>query len=212
MIDALATHADILGQASINYREEPFKLKGGDESHLFVDLRRGHSNPRLLQATGQLILDATQNDSFNAVAGTGIDGNAVVSGILLAAENGQGELQAFWGSDDKSGPSVYEDPKNGWGFRRTTPEGEPIMLGRRVLAVEGTLTTGGSLLTLVGMIREAGGIVTAAAAVVDRSNGRVDSIAAMLDGHPDTGEPMGIRTLFRLDESARMFVSAAQDL
>ena len=45
------------------------------------------------------------------------------------------------------------------------------MKGRRVLAVEDTSTTGGSVLTAVEALREAGAEVVAVAVIVDRSTG-----------------------------------------
>jgi len=47
----------------------------------------------------------------------------------------------------------------------------PDVAGRRVLAVEDTSTTGGSVLTAVGALREAGADVIGVAAIVDRGAG-----------------------------------------
>jgi orotate phosphoribosyltransferase len=47
----------------------------------------------------------------------------------------------------------------------------PDVAGRRVLAVEDTSTTGGSVLTAVDALREAGADVVGVAVIVDRSTG-----------------------------------------
>lgn len=211
MANALASHGEALGSASIGYQEKPFTLKSGLPSHLFVDLRRGHARPALMLETGRLMLEALRGESFDTIAGTGVDGGAVVSCVLFAcAEVGRRDVAGIRGGDQRQGSSAEEDPKNGWGFRRTTgkPDPEPIMEGKQVLLVEGTLTSGGSLLTLAGLIREAGGLVTAAAVVVDRSNGLLNEVSASLGTHPDTGNPLQIHALFRLDEDSRMLVPA----
>jgi orotate phosphoribosyltransferase len=44
----------------------------------------------------------------------------------------------------------------------------PDVAGRRVLAVEDTSTTGGSVLTAVDALREAGAVVVGVAVIVDR--------------------------------------------
>ncbi|MDQ2788911.1 MAG: orotate phosphoribosyltransferase, partial [Actinomycetota bacterium] len=54
----------------------------------------------------------------------------------------------------------------------------PSVLGRRVLAVEDTSTTGGSVLTAVTALREAGADVVGVATVVDRDTGAREAIEA----------------------------------
>jgi orotate phosphoribosyltransferase len=49
--------------------------------------------------------------------------------------------------------------------------------GRRVLAVEDTSTTGGSVLTAVEALREAGAEVVAVATIVDRDTGAAEAVA-----------------------------------
>jgi orotate phosphoribosyltransferase len=56
-------------------------------------------------------------------------------------------------------------------------EGSPVE-GRRVLVVEDTSTTGGSALTAVTALREAGAEVVAVAVVVDRGTGAAATVAA----------------------------------
>jgi orotate phosphoribosyltransferase len=50
--------------------------------------------------------------------------------------------------------------------------------GRRVLAVEDTSTTGGSVLTAVQALREAGAEVVGVAVIVDRDTGAAEKIRA----------------------------------
>jgi orotate phosphoribosyltransferase len=50
--------------------------------------------------------------------------------------------------------------------------------GRRVLAVEDTSTTGGSVLTAVEALREAGAEVVAVAVIVDRDTGARERVEA----------------------------------
>ena len=56
-------------------------------------------------------------------------------------------------------------------------EGSPVE-GRKVLAVEDTSTTGGSVLTAVEALREAGAEVVGVAVVVDRDTGAREAIEA----------------------------------
>ena len=54
----------------------------------------------------------------------------------------------------------------------------PDVAGRRVLAVEDTSTTGGSPMTAVDALREAGAEVVAVAVILDRDTGSRERIAA----------------------------------
>jgi orotate phosphoribosyltransferase len=73
----------------------------------------------------------------------------------------------------------------------------PDVAGRRVLAVEDTSTTGGSVLTAVDALREAGAEVVGVAVIVDRSTGARERVqAAGCDyryafGLDDLGLPAG---------------------
>lgn len=195
-------HGRALTRYAVEYRDTPFILKSGTPSHWYVDLRRGHSRPGLLVRTGRFLLGATAQESYDAVAGTGVDGGAVVSALQFAASERGHDVVAYRASDDRRGLTAEEDPKNGWGFRRSWVE------DRRVLAVEGTLTSGGSFEDLVDLIRQAGGLVTAGAVVVDRSNGLISEVEERLGPNPETGEPVRLHALFRFDEGIGMLVPA----
>ena len=71
------------------------------------------------------------------------------------------------------------------------------MAGRRVLAVEDTSTTGGSVLTAVEALREAGAEVIGVAVIVDRNTGAKEAVeAAGLDvprGDLGTRPRFGVR-------------------
>ena len=54
----------------------------------------------------------------------------------------------------------------------------PDVAGRRVVAVEDTSTTGGSVLEAVSALREAGAEVVACAVVVDRGTGAKEAVEA----------------------------------
>lgn len=84
------------------------------------------------------------------------------------------------------------DPKNGYGFTRREVAGE------RVLAVDGTFTTGDSMATLIGMLRGKNGEVEDAAVIVDRSGGRSAGVAR--------GLGVTLHVLFDFDEATHLLV------
>ena len=90
-----------------------------------------------------------------------------VAGAMLHAAAASGRrLDAF----------VVRKAEKAHGLQRRV-EG-PDVAGRRVLAVEDTSTTGGSVLTAVGALREAGADVVGVAVIVDRATGAAERIGA----------------------------------
>jgi orotate phosphoribosyltransferase len=86
---------------------------------------------------------------------------------MLHAAAGQGrELDAF----------VVRKAEKAHGLQRRI-EG-PAVAGRRVLAVEDTSTTGGSVLTAVAALRDAGAEVVGVAVIADRSTGAAEKVEA----------------------------------
>lgn len=67
--------------------------------------------------------------------------------------------------------SIFAEREEG---KMTLRRGFTVKPGEKVLVVEDVVTTGGSVKEVISLIKELGGEVTAAAALVDRSGGKVD--------------------------------------
>jgi orotate phosphoribosyltransferase len=105
------------------------------------------------------MLDLVEDWRFDAVGGLTLGADPVASAMLHTAGQRGRALDAF----------VVRKEEKAHGLQRRI-EG-PDVAGRRVLAVEDTSTTGGSLLTAVEALRQAGAIVVGAAVLVDRGAG-----------------------------------------
>src|SRR4051812_49788842 len=90
------------------------------------------------------MLDLTADWDYDAVGGLTLGADPVATAMLHAAASRGRELDAF----------VVRKEGKAHGLQRRI-EG-PDVSGRRVLAVEDTSTTGGSVLTAVEALREAG--------------------------------------------------------
>ncbi|MCH9815256.1 MAG: orotate phosphoribosyltransferase, partial [Actinomycetia bacterium] len=101
---------------------------------------------------------------FDAVGGLTLGADPVAAAMLHVAAATDRPLDAF----------VVRKSEKQHGLQRRV-EG-PDVAGRRVLAVEDTSTTGGSVLTAVEALREAGAEVVAVAVIVER--GAAPAIAA----------------------------------
>jgi orotate phosphoribosyltransferase len=139
-------------------------LSSGREADYYVDLRRVTLDGQAAPLVGRVMLDATRELSYDAVGGLTLGADPVAAAMLHAAADRGDRLDAF----------VVRKEGKAHGLQRRI-EG-PDVAGRRVLAVEDTSTTGGSVLTAVEALREAGAEVVGVAVVVER--GAAERVAA----------------------------------
>ena len=131
-------------------------LSSGKEADYYVDLRRVTLDAEAAPLVGRVMLDATSSLDYDAVGGLTLGADPVATAMLHAAAAQGRRLDAF----------VVRKAEKQHGLQRRI-EG-PDVAGRRVLAVEDTSTTGGSVLTAVEALREAGAEVVGVAVIVER--------------------------------------------
>ncbi|MFC5998683.1 orotate phosphoribosyltransferase [Quadrisphaera sp. GCM10027208] len=143
-------------------------LSSGREADYYVDLRRVTLHHEAAPLVGEVMLDLLDDAGLapDAVGGLTLGADPVATAVLhAAARRGRG-LDAF----------VVRKQSKAHGLQRRI-EG-PDVAGRRVVVLEDTSTTGGSPLTAVEALAEAGAEVLAVAVVVDRDSGARERIAA----------------------------------
>jgi orotate phosphoribosyltransferase len=131
-------------------------LSSGQRADWYIDLRRLLLDGKAAPVAGRVMLDTTASLSYDAVGGLTLGADPVATAMLHAAAARGRKLDAF----------VVRKTEKAHGLQRRI-EG-PAVAGRRVLAVEDTSTTGGSVLTAVDALREAGAEVVGVAVVVER--------------------------------------------
>jgi orotate phosphoribosyltransferase len=132
-------------------------LSSGQVADWYVDLRRLTLHHAGAPLVGKVMLDLVDDLEFDAVGGLTLGADPVAAAMLhAAADRGGRALDAF----------VVRKSDKAHGLQRRI-EG-PDVASRRVLAVEDTSTTGGSVLTAVEALREAGADVVGVAVIVDR--------------------------------------------
>ena len=136
-------------------------LASGREADYYVDLRRVTLHHAAAPLVGHVLLDRLEEvglgpGEVDAVGGLTLGADPVATALLHAAASRGLELDAF----------VVRKEAKAHGLQRRI-EG-PDVQGRRVLAVEDTSTTGGSVLTAVEALREAGADVVGVAVIVER--------------------------------------------
>lgn len=141
-------------------------LSSGRQASYYIDLRRVTLHARAAPLVGQVMLGLTQDWDFDAVGGLTMGADPVATAMLHAAAAQGRALDAF----------VVRKQGKAHGLQRRI-EG-PDVAGRRVVAVEDTSTTGGSVLTAVEALLEAGAVVAGVAVLVDRDTGARQVIEA----------------------------------
>ena len=141
-------------------------LASGREADYYVDLRRITLHAEAAPLVGRALLDLTADWRYQAAGGLTLGADPVAAAMLHAAAARGRRLDAF----------VVRKEGKAHGLQRRI-EG-PDVAGRRVLAVEDTSTTGGSVLTAVEALREAGADVAGVAVIVDRATGARDAVEA----------------------------------
>jgi orotate phosphoribosyltransferase len=141
-------------------------LSSGQEASYYVDLRRVTLDHRAAPLVGQVMLDLVADWDFAAVGGLTMGADPVGLAMLHAAAVRSRALDAF----------VVRKEGKAHGLQRRI-EG-PEVVGCRVLAVEDTSTTGGSVLTAVQALRDAGAEVVGVAVIVDRDTGAREAVEA----------------------------------
>jgi orotate phosphoribosyltransferase len=139
-------------------------LSSGKEADYYVDLRRITLDHVAAPLVGEVMLDLTKDLQFDAVGGLTLGADPVATAMMHVASRNGRAIDSF----------VVRKEGKAHGLQRRI-EG-PDVKGKRVLAVEDTSTTGGSVLTAVEALKEAGAIVVGVAVIVER--GAKDAIEA----------------------------------
>lgn len=145
-------------------------LSSGKEADYYLDLRRITLDHRSAPLVGDVMLDLFEEhgllNDLDAAGGLTMGADPVGTAIMHASVQRNTPVNAF---------VVRKQAKeHGMGRRVEGPD----VKGKRVIAVEDTSTTGGSVLTAVEALREAGANVVAVAVVMDRETGAKERVEA----------------------------------
>jgi orotate phosphoribosyltransferase len=141
-------------------------LASGREADYYVDLRRVTLNGAAAPLVGRVMCDLVADWDIDAVGGLTLGADPVAVAMLHAAAAAGRRLDAF----------VVRKTEKAHGLHRKI-EGTEVA-GRRVLVVEDTSTTGGSVQQAIDAVREAGGEIVGVAVILDRETGAREKIEA----------------------------------
>lgn len=141
-------------------------LASGRTAPYYVDLRRVTLDGAAAPVVGRVMRDLTADLDFDAVGGLTLGADPVALSMVHSAAADGERLDAF----------VVRKEAKSHGMQRRI-EGTGVE-GRRVLLVEDTSTTGGSVLTAAEAVADAGGLIVGVAVIVDRETGARERIEA----------------------------------
>jgi len=148
-------------------------LSSGLEADYYVDLRRATLHHEAAPLIGQVMLKLLDDNGFgevDAVGGLTMGADPVGAAILHQSAASGRSIDAF----------VVRKQAKAHGMGRQV-EG-PSVVGKKVVVLEDTSTTGGSPLAAAEALVAAGATVVAVATVVDRNTGAQQAIEAA--GYP----------------------------
>jgi len=167
MTDSLRAELVALLRAR-SVRRGTFTLASGRQSPFYVDARPTTMSARGLNLIGSLGLDAIRRAGWrpDLVGGLTLGADPVAYAIAVASDRSPPSIDGF---------TVRKEAKAHGTGRQI--EGA-FREGARVVVVEDVITTGGSALRAIDVVRQAGGKVDGILAVVDREEGGMEALTS----------------------------------
>lgn len=155
-------------------RSGHFELTSGLHSGTYIQCAMVLQYPNHAEILGRALAEKFKGTAISCVVAPAMGG--ITIGYEVARALG---VRSLWVERDKSGQMAL---RRGW----------EIKPRERVLVVEDVWTTGGSTRETINVVQQEGGLVVAAGALIDRTNGRLDlnvSAHALLTVQVPTYDP-----------------------
>jgi orotate phosphoribosyltransferase len=137
-------------------RKGHFELSSGRHSDTYVQCALVLQHPKHAEKLGAALAELFHDLKPQAVV------SPAIGGLIIGQEVGRAlGVRAFFVERDKSG-------------QMSLRRGFEVKRGEQVLVIEDVWTTGGSTRETIGVLEEAGGVVIAVGAIIDRSAGRAE--------------------------------------
>jgi len=159
---------DLLRQRS--YEERDVVLTSGKKSSYYIDGKQTTLHPEGATLTGELFYDKIRSlgVKVDAVGGPTLGADPIVTAIIIASFHHRDPLPGF---------IIRKEPKK-HGTMQWIEGAKSLRPGASVVLVEDVMTTGGSLLKAVRVVRELGYTVASAGVLLDRLEGGGEALQA----------------------------------
>jgi orotate phosphoribosyltransferase len=154
---------------TLSFERKKVVLASGRESDFFIDCKQTILTAEGHALAGELLLASLSHfEACDAIAGVELGGCPLASAVSLLSFQRGTPLPAFY---------VRKQVKD-HGSKRRVEGDKSLRAGMAVVLLEDVITTGGSSLSAVGALRDAGVRVTGISALVDRLEGGREAIEA----------------------------------
>lgn len=148
-----------------SYIERELTLTSGRVSNYYIDCKRTLYLPLGAYLAGEAILELVQAAGVAQLGGMAAGALPVTDAAIAAAYRHGIDLRGFFVRKETKAHGLQQLVEGA--FRK----------GLSTAVIDDTITTGGSTLQALAAVREAGGEVTHAIAIVERGEGAVDAFA-----------------------------------
>ncbi|MEK6714862.1 MAG: orotate phosphoribosyltransferase [Candidatus Omnitrophota bacterium] len=148
------------------YREGNIVLSSGKIGSYYIDARVVTLSAEGAYLTAALILDLVKDKNISAIGGPTLGADPLLGAIAALSFLDKKPLNTF---------IVRKIPKEHGTQKRI--EGPALKKGDKVIIVDDVVTSGGSLLDCISILRQSGVIVEGAVAIIDREEGAIENLA-----------------------------------
>ena len=163
-----------------------FELSSGKTSGYYFDGRLITLHPKGIQVVSSVFLPALRKLQVDSVAGPTIGADPIIAAVVLSSS---------YNGDGINGLIVRKEAKT-HGMSKMI-EGD-LRPGSKVAIVDGTCTTGGSLLKTIDAVENEGGVVTSVLIILDRNMGGREKITSR--GHK-------FASILKVDSNEKIFAA-----
>jgi orotate phosphoribosyltransferase len=163
---------DLLREQCLSYGD--FVLTSGRHSNYYYNGKRVTLSPRGALLVGRVLFEMIRGKGIEAVGGTSIGADPMVTAVAIASEIEGDPLPAFIVRKEQKQHGTRESVAEAF-----SPDSRPLLTtGRTVAIVDDAITTGGSLFEAIEAAEALGCKVGLVLALVDRHEGGADAIRA----------------------------------
>jgi len=162
--------AELILERSFRYSEDPpFTLSSGRKSPYYFDCKPTTLDPEGMNLIGRLVFDMLKDSPVTAAGGLTLGADPIANALSLISYQLGRPIKSF---------IVRKDAK-GHGTKNKI-EGN-VKPGEHVAVIDDVVTTGASTVTAIESARDAGLIVERAVVLIDREEGGMENIKALVD-------------------------------
>ena len=161
---------EIILEKSFQFRDDPpFTLASGKTSNYYFNCKPTTLDPEGMYLIGNILFDMLGDADVTAAGGLTLGADPIANALSLISYQKGRPVKSF---------VVRKDVKTHG--TKNAVEGN-ITPGERVVIIDDVITTGGSTITAIEIVREAGLVVDRVIALIDREEGGKENIKKYID-------------------------------